>query len=935
LTVRGYDVTSIGENAFMGSKVARIVFPPEWLMHIQKGAFSQCKELRSIVLIDGDYLPIFETSSFSPFEAYHFENVEVILPNVDKAKIQNNYVFQDYWSLFKNVTWSDIKPDGTYQFFAENKDGVNFSYYRDYQGRYFLGYYTNPRNTTNWAYLTYSNAINPDYEGTIELSTYIHWKLRVDNVFSGDVFNGCRISKIIDNAMNCISTYMAFKDCPNLMDFEVDDKDDNTPYKSVDGIIYMDNTIFTRYPTGREGHYDIPENVTRIWENAFRNCQKLTEVNIPSSVTSIGSYAFEGCVSLKNIDIPSTITSIPRGMFSGCSKLEEVNLPSSITEIGFSPFSRSGLKTLVILATTPPEATHAFESEHYNDVTVYVPVGTKALYQAAEGWSKFQNIVEQGSPELKVGDTFTVLTKEGVTMTFMVTDAEKKTCQVGDNNTASIDVATNGNVTIPEIANGYMVTGIGDKAFYNCEYLVRIWLHEKIEYIGDFAFYGCNRITTIDIPHSVVKIRPRAFEDCGGNAGVTLNVPSTRTSVVGELSSNVTVNVTKPTKKQAQEYVEPRVFVPYLVKTLGAQAYSFMESVVSMVVDERNTVYDSRNQCNAIIRTEDNTLLFGCQHTNIPESVTAINDWAFEGHTKRDRIELPSSLTQIGEGAFSGCVNLRTVTSFVTLPFAINDNTFDEDTYKQGILKVPYGTKSDYASTAGWRNFYNIEEMPQIVVESNDENPEISGQTYGVWNEEEVGYLAILLSAKDAEETCDIPMSGVHLLGEVPEPIKVIAIGQSAFENNQNVKTIKIPGTVLVIEDYAFAYCSNLEAIYVYCIANPRYGPFTSEIVVPNKGVRTRGEASEHAQKALEGLDLDKITLYVPYGCKEVYEAADGWSLFRNIVEMEDTGISGVLNDNGSKAVFDLQGRKVRSSCESLEGLPKGVYIINGRKVVK
>ena len=75
--------------------------------------------------------------------------------------------------------------------------------------------------------------------------------------------------------------------------------------------------------------------------------------------------------------------------------------------------------------------------------------------------------------------------------------------------------------------------------------------------------------------------------------------------------------------------------------------------------------------------------------------------------------------------------------------------------------------------------------------------------------------------------------------------------------------------------------------------------------------------------------------LYVPKGCVEKYRAAEGWGEFVHIVEMEGTGINGLINEGNVFDVYDLSGRKVRTAVSSLDGLPKGIYIVNGRKVMK
>ena len=83
----------------------------------------------------------------------------------------------------------------------------------------------------------------------------------------------------------------------------------------------------------------IPEGVTSIGEEAFRECTNLTSITIPSSVTSIGYQAFYGCTGLTSITIPDGVTSIGGGAFSGCSSLTTINYTG--TEEQWNAISKS------------------------------------------------------------------------------------------------------------------------------------------------------------------------------------------------------------------------------------------------------------------------------------------------------------------------------------------------------------------------------------------------------------------------------------------------------------------------------------------------------------------------------------------------------------------------------------------------------------------
>ena len=146
----------------------------------------------------------------------------------------------------------------------------------------------------------------------------------------------------------------------------------------------------------------IPNSVTSIGDGTFYECTNLTSVNIPNSVTSIGNYAFEGCSGLTSITIPNSVTYIGYNAFEGCSGLTSITIPSSVTSIGKYAFYCSGLMEVVSLIEEPfaiygkNSSGSTFTLDVFNNVTLYVPVGTKEKYKSTEGWKDFL-FIEEGT----------------------------------------------------------------------------------------------------------------------------------------------------------------------------------------------------------------------------------------------------------------------------------------------------------------------------------------------------------------------------------------------------------------------------------------------------------------------------------------------------------------------------------------------------------
>ena len=109
-------------------------------------------------------------------------------------------------------------------------------------------------------------------------------------------------------------------------------------------------------------------------------------------------------------------------------------------------------------------------------------------------------------------------------------------------------------------------------------------------------------------------------------------------------------------------YILPSIYIPSSVTSIGGMAFADCSGLTSIIVSNDNTVYDSRNNCNAIIETSTNTLIVGCKNTVIPNNITTIGQYAFYGSGGLTNITIPNSVTSIGRNAFTNCYGLTSVT---------------------------------------------------------------------------------------------------------------------------------------------------------------------------------------------------------------------------------------------------------------------------------
>ncbi len=512
-------------------------------------------------------------------------------------------------------------------------------------------------------------------------------------------------------------------------------------------------------------------DVTSIGDYAFDGCSGLTFITIPNSVTSIGDYAFDGCSGLTFITIPNSVTSIGERAFNGCSGLTSITIPNSVTSIESEAFSGCTGLTSV----TIPNSVTSIGDRAFKGCTGLTSI-TIGNGVTSIGWYAFEGCTGLTSIVVEGGNT--------------VYDSR-------NNCNAIIETETNTlirgcNITV--IPNS--VTSIGYEAFSGCTGLTSVTIPNGVTSIGDRAFSGCTGLTSVTIGNSVTSIGWYAFFGCTGLTSIT--IPNSVTSI---------------------EY----------------GAFSDCSGLASIVVEGGNTVYDSQNNCNAIIETETNTLIRGCNTTVIPNSVTSIESEAFSGCTGLTSVTIPNSVTSIEGGAFSDCSGLASIV------VENGNKVYDSRSNCNAIIEISTNTLIQGCKTTI---------IPNSVTSIGNE------AFYGC-----TGLTSIIIP-NSVTSIEDFAFTGCTGLTSLTIPNSVMDVGEDAFGGCTGLTSVLIGNNSELSMDATFFDSKNLTQVTCYANVPPH-------IWLP---------------KYFDTGSLTEKTLYVPAKAVSAYKEADGWKYFGHIV---------------------------------------------------
>lgn len=391
------------------------------------------------------------------------------------------------------------------------------------------------------------------------------------------------------------------------------------------------------------GEYD-GKKVTRIAQDAFKNCTELTGVVIPSTVKIISRNAFRGCANLKRVSCPNTVETIDSGAFCGCSSLKEATIPKELKTLARETFfGCSALRSVVVPAGIEKIERYAFAR---CDQLTSITVEKDNRFFYSEG----NCVIRKEDSTLVVGIATSVIPE---TVKTIGEDAFAECCAL----TA---------ITIP----GNVET-IQNNAFFRCKNLKTITLCEGIRTIGDVkkggecsVFWGCTSLAVLEIPASVEEIGYSLFDTCLNRQSLTVAPGnkafrsegnciirnSDQMVLQGSDAGVIPAGVKSIGMDAFANYPHAEIVIPEGVESIGAFAFG-SSALVRVVLP--GTLKEIGSQA-----FSGESVPSSLQEINLPEGLTKIGGFAFYKCTQLRHLTIPSGVIEIGVDVFSGCSRL-------------------------------------------------------------------------------------------------------------------------------------------------------------------------------------------------------------------------------------------------------------------------------------
>ncbi|MDE5744644.1 MAG: leucine-rich repeat domain-containing protein [Paramuribaculum sp.] len=559
----------------------------------------------------------------------------------------------------------------------------------------------------------------------------------------------------------------------------------------------------------------IGDSVTEIGESAFEGCEGMNEVQISS---------LESWCMINFGNVTANPLFYAHNLYLNGDLVRDLVIPEAVSEIKAYAFYVCDFKDILSKAKCAPTIyENSFSDFTYNYSKVSIPQGSKDSYKSKWAKFKHlmpDNPIKKIYTINTPGDLMTQVAMDEVddiveikligeingtdilTMNKMVNltsiDLTEATIVEGgmpyyeidnnrfgtQNNTLGYYWAYNLNI-LTSIQLPESLTSIGDYAFYNLAYLSELGIPKSVTEIGNYAFSGCDSLTSVIIPDSVAKIGKKAFDGCESLTEVHIS------SLESWCKIDFGDNKSNPLCYAHNLYLDGELInalvIPESISEINSYAFSGCSALTSVSIPNSIISMGSNafSDCSGLKEVHISSLEswcminFGDATTNplyyahnlylndeqidslvIPEIISEIKQYAFNGCSSLTSVMIPSSVTTIDNYAFSGCTGIN------------------EFTLEDGNTTLSLGNNGNYTDL--------FSDCPIETL-----------------------YLGRNLSYSSSYA----PFKDKKTLKSVTIGNSVTSIGSSAFSGCSALSTLTLPGSVRSIGSQAFSNCAALTEV--------------------------------------------------------------------------------------------------------------------------
>ena len=869
-TIDGYEVVSIGGEAFINNTNLKSIILPDTLTGIYSAAFKGTVSLESIAIpanvktIESEAFAgsglqsiVFDTGSkLSSLGTSVFENTDnlesVILPD-GLTKLRE--------STFKNsgiktiVLPNNLQEIGRLSF-ADSKltqiaipASVKEISYKAFQ------------NASNLSDITFADAGLKENLGASNSAD----KLMIrDEAF----YNTGLLSIVIPSYVNYLGN-LVFSSCNKLVNISVDE--DNSYYASLDGVLYDKSlTKLINCPSGKTGSLSINENVqmfsfgafegsqlselvipensslATIGHRTFADCRNLTTINIPDSVLSIESYAFARCDNLETVLIHTTsrLQGIYEGAFYDCTRLNSIVIPDGVLEISeYAFYGCVSLKDVSIGEDSKLQEIYDHAFEHAGIELLKMPVNLFEIGSYAFSDSGLKRIVFNNEIE-RIGEYAFANIKLDEQAEIIIPDsirAAGKSIFAGDNIDKLVIQSIGGlndclsclgYVIDATVNNLTILRGVIDSETF----LVRElnYMDVKNIYLSDGMIVNKNsfsfipEVKTIRLPEGLTVIEDGLF--------------SWRQSLEYVYLPDSLEEIGKGSFEHCSRLKE--IIVPSTCRYIAENAFVGCKNL-SIKIDDDNKWYVEKS--GVVYSSDFKKIVFFSDKTMelvlpeqmksipefffsekkirkvvIPEGVKEIPYMAFACCYDLETVELPSSLERIDDDAFLVCCSLKNITIPASCNY-IGKSAFSDC---RSLENITIPASCNYIGEGA---FSSCSALCIHVEKENEYYIEKAGVIYNS------DYSKILHISADVTDFIvpsqfeNIPegwLKGGTNIQTLVIPEGVKKIGNRAFCNLPSLETVVLPNSLENIGDYFLTGCNELKTVYIdddnprFCLKN-------------------------------------------------------------------------------------------------------------------